>query len=149
MEKRSARLKATAAIALLLTLTAIATLAGRFALKYFETAKQGSALADVLMTANQRLPRTVDGRTRIDRVELGRRRAVMYHYTLVSYPARGQDWFEIYKTFGPLKASVAKRVCALALTRELLEADYSIVYRYKDKDGKKLFDVAVRRADCE
>lgn len=73
---------------------------------------------------------------------------IVYHYTLVSYPAPGQNPFEIFDKLDELKAGVVRQTCALPLSVKMLQADYAITYRYSDKNAQKLVDATIRRADC-
>lgn len=149
MKKVFGILGSIAVVVVILVAMAFGKFAGRAAVDQYASREQALDLTKALAGANHGLPMMVDTHTRLDRISTGSNRVVLYDYTLVNYPLPGQNPFDIYDTVESVQPQVIKETCGNAASRKILDANYTITYRYHDKDGQKLFDTIIKRAHCD
>lgn len=148
MKKVLGILGGIAIVVVVLIAMAVGKVVGRIAVDQYASHEQASDQAKALVAANQGLPKMVDADTRMDRISIGPDRVVFYDYTLVNYPLPGQNPLDIYDSLDSARPLAIKETCANVSSRKILDANYTITYRYNDKNGRKLFDTTIQRMHC-
>ena len=130
----------------------VAVLVGGLAGKVVTQTAVAPTAEDVLpkMVAGvaQMAPKMVDADTRVDRASAGPGKRFTYHYTLVNYPAPGQNASEILGRAKDLEALMIKNTCANAATKPIRALGITVAYEYSSKDGKRLLEVEVPPEKC-
>lgn len=104
------------------------------------------AIADIVRSANGKLPVMVDKQTRLDRVEAGPGAQLTYRYTLPDMAAPAANGYWISSEVQP---KVTRDVCDTPDLRRLLASGAALVYAYDDKHGDDVGRFTVEDADCK
>jgi hypothetical protein len=94
---------------------------------------------------NAELPEMLDDETRFDKVTVGPGPRVVYHHTLIRYRSDelSKNWVD-----SSLKAHVQAKVCTSADMKPSLQYGAIYTHAYYGRDGAKIGDFDIRRADC-
>ena len=103
-------------------------------------------IADIVGSANGKLPVMVDKQTRLDRVEAGPGAQLTYRYTLpdMAGPETSGYWIS-----SEVRPKVTRDVCGTPDLRRLLASSAALVYAYEDKNGDDIGRFAIKDADCK
>lgn len=143
--------RAVAAIALgtiFVASTALVVMTAIRIYSQYSAQKSASELSKAVATANSTPPTLDEQEVRLDRVANGPGPLISYHYTLVRYPKPGQSKYEIFRRTGTVETRLISNACTYPPTRALLDRDFAVMYVYSDRSDKKLFELAVHRAQC-
>lgn len=103
-------------------------------------------IADIVRSANGKLPVMVDKQTRLDRVESGPGAQLTYRYTLPDMAAPEANGYWISSEVQP---KVTRDVCDTPHLRRLLASGAVLAYAYEDKNGDDIGRFAIKDADCK
>ena len=97
---------------------------------------------------NKSVPTMVDAETRMDQAVAGPGLQLTYEHTFIEFPAPGQNPFDIFDDLDAKSARLKQRVCQNEAMTTIFREGVTVIYRYKDKSGKQLFDVTIFPKDC-
>lgn len=93
--------------------------------------------------SNEILPKMIDSETRLEKT-IGTSNTFQYKFTLVNHTQLSGK-----AVIDALKNSVAQKVCTSSEMQELyLRRGATVIFSYYGKDGKKIDDISVVRAQC-
>lgn len=96
------------------------------------------ATMQIASEINKSCPLMVDSETRMDNITALPNHIFMYNYTLINYELGAFDTTEIKKQLEPLILNFVKTSPQMKQIREL---KFTLLYHYKDKNGKYLFQI--------
>lgn len=96
---------------------------------------------------NKRLPMLIDSNTRLDRVvpQTTSSRSFIYLFTIMDATSGSISIYDINKSIG---RSIVNGVCTSKEMSIFIDNNIKAIYRYKDKDGNVIGDIAVSKKDC-
>ena len=106
-----------------------------------------AAVAKLVAEYNKTLPAMIDSYTRLDRVT-GVARRIVYHYSLVSYPAGGRDLIDDPERAKWLENGIVTHVCTSEQMRPARDLGVTFIYEYTAADGKRVLQFEVGPERC-
>lgn len=97
---------------------------------------------------NKQLPKAIDGDVRLDTTKAGPGKRISYHYTYVNV-AKKDVKTPIEQLKNLQRSSLIQEYRSAPALKNFRESGVFVEHQYSDKNGEKLFDVAVGPTDLK